>query len=106
MEQNSNMHNSTGETSDKLNEQTLKADGNKPVSGHTENANQDDNDEATDENQASASKHAIDGDKTSASTYTDKNRSNTTRANEATDKNDSGSGGLGAGGGHSAGEKM
>ncbi|WP_207491806.1 hypothetical protein [Aridibaculum aurantiacum] len=72
------------------------------------NANQDDSDEGkSDAAQANAARHAAGEERrTSALRYADRNRSSTTRSNEASDRLDTGSGGLGAGGGHSAGEIM
>lgn len=62
-------------------------------------------DEADDANQSNAARNAVDdGDNDSSVNYRDRNRSTSTRANEASDRLDTGSGGLGAGGGHSAGE--
>lgn len=58
-----------------------------------------------DANESNAARNAADGgDHDAANTYRDRNRGTSTRANEASDRLDSGSGGLGSGGGHSAGE--
>jgi hypothetical protein len=69
--------------------------------------NADSDDETTDANEANAARNTVNsGSHDSALNYADRNRSNTTRANEATSRTDTNTGGLGAGGGNSAGEIM
>ena len=75
-------------------------------------SDQDDNpmthaseDENTDANEANAARNTVNsGSHNLATSYTDRNKSTTSRANEATSRNDTNTGGLGSGGGNSAGE--
>ncbi len=63
--------------------------------------------ETSEANEASAAKNAVySGSHDSALKYIDRNRSTSTRANEATSGTDTNTCGLGAGGGNSAGEIM
>jgi hypothetical protein len=55
--------------------------------------------------EATAARQASDSvDNSSATRYADRNRGTAGRANEATDRNDTNTGGMGAGGGNSAGQ--
>jgi hypothetical protein len=76
------------------------------MSDNTKKQNLDtENDQQTDANESRAAKHAAnEGGGTAATSYSDRNRSDSTRSNEASDRNDTNTGGLGAGGGNSAGE--